>query len=113
MLTIAFEAGQEAALDALLHGIHSKWASLEFAVQLYKGAKDVFVLAGFEEVASLLEDSNISMAAAMSNRRAPRLKCAPMSGALQPQMCNHITSIVRSTPVSPAQSTLLARCGAS
>ena len=71
MLAIASEATQEAALESLLSGIQSKWASMEFKVSQYKNQRDVYILDGFDDIVTLLEDSNVSMMAAMSDRYGP------------------------------------------
>jgi hypothetical protein len=41
---------------------------MEFSVLPYKGQKDMSILGGFDDISALLEDSNVSMVAAMSNR---------------------------------------------
>ena len=68
LLDIAHQAAQEAALEALLHGIHTKWSGTEFRVAQYKGQRDSYILAGFDDILALLEESNISMTSALSNR---------------------------------------------
>ena len=65
---VSTEATQELALEELLAKVQSKWTDVEFGVLPYKEIKDVYILAGIEEVQVALEDSMVTMSTIMASR---------------------------------------------
>lgn len=66
--SISSQAGSEAALDEMLARIVKLWNDAEFIVTPYRDAKDVFILGSVEDVQTLLEDSQVTIATIKSSR---------------------------------------------
>ncbi|KAI8818687.1 dynein heavy chain and region D6 of dynein motor-domain-containing protein [Fimicolochytrium jonesii] len=65
---VSSQAGSEAALEEMLGKVVKTWNEVEFVVAAYRDAKDVFILGSVEDVQTLLEDSQVTIATIKSSR---------------------------------------------
>jgi dynein heavy chain len=65
---VSSQAGSEAALDEMLSRIVKLWNDAEFIVVPYRDIKDVFILGTVEDIQTLLEDSQVTIATIKSSR---------------------------------------------
>jgi dynein heavy chain len=65
---ISTEATQEGLLEAMLDQVIASWASTEFLMMPYKDQKDVYTLAGMDEIITLVEDSMVTMGTITASR---------------------------------------------
>lgn len=65
---ISSQAGSEAALDEMLSKVVKVWNEAEFIVSPYRDSKDVFILGTVEDIQTLLEDSQVTIATIKSSR---------------------------------------------
>ncbi|KAI9190457.1 hypothetical protein H9P43_001891 [Blastocladiella emersonii ATCC 22665] len=65
---ISAQAASEAALEEMLQKIVRTWADTEFIVLPYRDNKDVFILGGVEDIQTLLEDSQVTLATIKASR---------------------------------------------
>ncbi|KAJ3357634.1 Dynein heavy chain 6, axonemal, partial [Kappamyces sp. JEL0680] len=65
---ISSQAGSESALDEMLTRIIRLWNDSEFIVSPYRDSKDIFILGTVEDIQSLLEDSQVTIATIKSSR---------------------------------------------
>ncbi|ORY38879.1 hypothetical protein BCR33DRAFT_853838 [Rhizoclosmatium globosum] len=65
---ISSQAGSEAALEEMLAKVVKIWNEAEFIVISYRDAKDVFILGTVEDIQTLLEDSQVTIATIKSSR---------------------------------------------
>ncbi|KAJ3321819.1 Dynein heavy chain 6, axonemal [Boothiomyces sp. JEL0866] len=65
---ISSQAGSEAALDEMLTKVVKLWNDAEFIVTPYRDIKDVFILGTVEEIQTLLEDSQVTIATIKGSR---------------------------------------------
>ncbi len=82
---ISTEATQEAVLEEMLGKIKSVWNHAEFTLNPFKEQKDVFILAGIDEIQALLDDSMVSMGTILSSRfvKGIRPEVETMEGKLK------------------------------
>ncbi|KAJ3111652.1 Dynein heavy chain 6, axonemal [Phlyctochytrium bullatum] len=65
---ISSQAGSEAALEEMLQRVVRIWNEAEFAVINYRDSKDVFILGSVEDIQTLLEDSQVTLATIKGSR---------------------------------------------
>ena len=65
---ISTEATQEAGLEAQLNKVQTVWASADFILNPYKESKDIFTLAGLDEIYVQLDDSMVIMQTILASR---------------------------------------------
>ncbi|KAJ3183889.1 Dynein heavy chain 6, axonemal [Geranomyces variabilis] len=65
---ISSQAGSESALEEMLGKVVKTWSEAEFVVVSYRDAKDVFILGSVEDVQTLLEDSQVTIATIKGSR---------------------------------------------
>ncbi|KAJ3023365.1 Dynein heavy chain 6, axonemal [Thoreauomyces humboldtii] len=65
---ISSQAGSESALEEMLGKVVKTWSEAEFVVAAYRDAKDVFILGSVEDVQTLLEDSQVTVATIKGSR---------------------------------------------
>ncbi|KAJ3052746.1 Dynein heavy chain 6, axonemal [Rhizophlyctis rosea] len=65
---ISAQAGSEAALEEMLGKVVKNWNEAEFIVAPYRDAKDVFILGAVEDIQTLLEDSQVTVATIKGSR---------------------------------------------
>jgi dynein heavy chain, axonemal len=65
---ISSQAGSEASLDEMLTKVIKLWNDAEFIVTTYRDSKDVFILGTVEDIQTLLEDSQVTIATIKSSR---------------------------------------------
>ncbi|KAI8907759.1 dynein heavy chain and region D6 of dynein motor-domain-containing protein [Powellomyces hirtus] len=65
---ISSQAGSESALEEMLGKVVKTWSEAEFVVAAYREAKDVFILGSVEDVQTLLEDSQVTIATIKGSR---------------------------------------------
>jgi dynein heavy chain len=65
---ISSQAGSEASLDEMLTKVVKLWNDAEFIVTPYRDSKDVFILGTVEDIQTLLEDSQVTIATIKSSR---------------------------------------------
>ena len=82
---ISTEATQEAVLEEMLGKIKSVWQNAEFTLNPFKEQKDVFILAGVDEIQALLDDSMVTMGTILSSRfvKGIRTEVEIMEGKLR------------------------------
>ena len=61
-------ASGEYALELQLEKIESAWKNFNFTLNSYRDSKDVFILAGLDEVLTLLEDNQAALQTMMASR---------------------------------------------
>ncbi|KAL7754337.1 hypothetical protein RI367_000318 [Sorochytrium milnesiophthora] len=71
---IAAQASSEAALEEMLQKVVKLWAEAEFIVLPYRDTKDVFILGGIEDIQTLLEDSQVTIATLKASRHLGPIK---------------------------------------
>ncbi|XP_075229380.1 dynein heavy chain at 16F [Lycorma delicatula] len=71
---ISGQASSEASLEGLLHKVEDAWKALEFSLVTHRDAKDVFILAGLDEVQTVLDESNINISTIASSRHVGPIK---------------------------------------
>ncbi|KAJ3093097.1 Dynein heavy chain 6, axonemal [Quaeritorhiza haematococci] len=65
---ISSQAGSEAALEEMLTKVVKAWNEAEFILAPYRDAKDVFILGTVEDIQTLLEDSQVTLATIKGSR---------------------------------------------
>ncbi|KAJ3216110.1 Dynein heavy chain 6, axonemal [Dinochytrium kinnereticum] len=65
---ISSQAGSEAALEEMLQKVVKIWSEAEFIVASYRDSKDVFILGSVEDIQTLLEDSQVTIATIKGSR---------------------------------------------
>jgi dynein heavy chain len=65
---IAGQASSEAALEEMLSKVVKSWDDTEFIVLGYRDSKDVFILGAIDDIQTLLEDSQVTIATIKSSR---------------------------------------------
>ncbi|KAJ3101998.1 Dynein heavy chain 6, axonemal [Phlyctochytrium planicorne] len=65
---ISSQAGSEAALEEMLQKVVKIWNEAEFIVASYRDSKDVFILGSVEDIQTLLEDSQVTIATIKGSR---------------------------------------------
>ncbi|ORZ39411.1 dynein heavy chain and region D6 of dynein motor-domain-containing protein [Catenaria anguillulae PL171] len=65
---ISAQAASEAALEEMLQKIVRTWADTDFIVLPYRDNKDVFILGGVEDIQTILEDSQVTLATIKASR---------------------------------------------
>ncbi|KAI5730401.1 hypothetical protein M8J76_013302 [Diaphorina citri] len=71
---ISGRASAESALKTLLEKIETTWKNLEFTCIPHRDSKNVFILAGLEEVQTILDESLISLATILSSRQVAQIR---------------------------------------
>jgi len=74
VLSIAEEASQEAALEAMLKRVHDRWSETELVIKPYRNYRDTWVLGSIDHVKQALEDSQMIMLSVSSNRFAAGIR---------------------------------------
>ncbi|KNC97013.1 uncharacterized protein SPPG_09508 [Spizellomyces punctatus DAOM BR117] len=65
---VSSQAGSEAALEEMLGKVIKNWNEAEFIVASYRDAKDVFILGTVDDIQTLLEDSQVTIATIKGSR---------------------------------------------
>ncbi|KAI9203256.1 dynein heavy chain and region D6 of dynein motor-domain-containing protein [Polychytrium aggregatum] len=65
---VSAQAGSEAALEEMLGRVVKLWNEAEFIVISYRDSKDVFILGAIDDIQTLLEDSQVTIATIKSSR---------------------------------------------
>lgn len=65
---VSSQAGSEAALEEMLSKIVKAWNELEFIIISYRDSKDVFILGPVDDIQTLLEDSQVTIATIKGSR---------------------------------------------
>ena len=65
---ISTEATQESSLETLLKKVQDIWSTAEFVLALFKDQKDVYILAGVDELQVYLDDSMVTMGTIQASR---------------------------------------------
>lgn len=65
---ISAQASSEASLEEMLSKVNKAWSETEFIVTPYRDNKDVFILGSIEDIQTLLEDSQITIATIRCSR---------------------------------------------
>ncbi|KAJ3032226.1 Dynein heavy chain 6, axonemal [Rhizophlyctis rosea] len=65
---VSAQAGSEAALEEMLGKVIKNWNEAEFIAAPYRDAKDVFILGSVEDIQTLLEDSQVTIATIKGSR---------------------------------------------
>jgi dynein heavy chain len=65
---VASQASSEAALEEMLAKVVKIWNEAEFIVITYRDSKDVFILGSVEDIQTLLEDSQVTIATIKGSR---------------------------------------------
>ncbi|KAI9095538.1 hypothetical protein DFS34DRAFT_182154 [Phlyctochytrium arcticum] len=65
---VSGQAGSESALEEMLGKVVKNWNEAEFIVVAYRDAKDVFILGTVEDIQTLLEDSQVTIATIKGSR---------------------------------------------
>ncbi|KAJ1555299.1 Dynein heavy chain 6, axonemal, partial [Nowakowskiella sp. JEL0078] len=65
---ISSQAGSEAALEEMLGKVVKTWNDAEFIVINYRDNKDVFILGAIDDIQTMLEDSQVTIATIKSSR---------------------------------------------
>ncbi|KNE58518.1 hypothetical protein AMAG_04085 [Allomyces macrogynus ATCC 38327] len=71
---ISGQASSEAALEEMLQKIVRTWSDTEFIVLPYRDNKDVYILGGVEDIQTLLEDSQVTLATIKASRHLGPIK---------------------------------------
>ncbi|XP_068083916.1 dynein axonemal heavy chain 6 [Anabrus simplex] len=71
---ISGQASSEAGLEALLKKVEDAWKAAEFIVLPHRDYKDIWILAGVEEIQQILDDSNINISTISSSRHVGPIK---------------------------------------
>ncbi|KAJ3192063.1 Dynein heavy chain 6, axonemal [Irineochytrium annulatum] len=65
---VSSQASSEAALEEMLGKVVKIWTEAEFAVINYRDSKDVFILGSVEDIQTLMEDSQVTIATIKGSR---------------------------------------------
>lgn len=65
---ISAQASSEASLEEMLSKVVKCWSEAEFIVTPYRDSKDVFIIGSVEDIQTLLEDSQVTVATIRSSR---------------------------------------------
>ncbi|KAI9002652.1 dynein heavy chain and region D6 of dynein motor-domain-containing protein [Gaertneriomyces semiglobifer] len=65
---VSSQAGSEAALEEMLGKVVKNWNEAEFVLAPYRESKDVFILGTVEDIQTLLEDSQVTIATIKGSR---------------------------------------------
>ena len=68
LAVISTEATQEQILEQMLQKVSDSWAETEFVLNPYKEQKDVYALAGIDDITVQLEDSLVTMGTITASR---------------------------------------------
>ncbi|KAI9224248.1 dynein heavy chain and region D6 of dynein motor-domain-containing protein [Blastocladiella britannica] len=71
---ISAQAASEAALEEMLQKIIRLWADTDFIVLPYRDNKDVFILGGVEDIQTVLDDSQVTLATIKASRHLGPIK---------------------------------------
>ncbi|KXS09529.1 hypothetical protein M427DRAFT_128896 [Gonapodya prolifera JEL478] len=71
---ISGQASSEASLEEMLAKIVKQWSETEFSVLPYRDGKDVFILGSIDDIQTILEDSQVTLATIKSSRYIAPIK---------------------------------------
>jgi dynein heavy chain, axonemal len=71
---ISGQATGEARLEDSLKKVDTVWKTLELSIVPYRDARDVYILAGIDELQAVLDDSNVTVATIAASRHLGTLK---------------------------------------
>lgn len=74
IMEISGQASAELSLEMLLKKVENSWKELELSVVSHREAKDVFILAGLDELQLVLDESNISINTLAASRNVGPIK---------------------------------------
>lgn len=74
LMMIAGQASAEAGLEILFKKVESAWKEYELSIVPHKEGKDVFILAGIDELQILLDESNININTIAASRHVGPIK---------------------------------------
>uniref|UniRef100_A0A336LHG4 CSON012522 protein n=1 Tax=Culicoides sonorensis TaxID=179676 RepID=A0A336LHG4_CULSO len=71
---ISGQASAEASLEGLLKTVENAWKEQELAIVTHRDYKDIYILAGIDELQTILDDSNINIATILASRHVGPIK---------------------------------------
>lgn len=71
---ISGQASAEAGLEALLKKVENAWKEQELSVVQHRDCKDVYILAGIDELQTLLDESTINIGTILASRHVGPIK---------------------------------------
>lgn len=71
---ISGQASAEASLEGLLKKVENAWKEQELAIVAHRDYKDIFILAGIDELQVILDDSNVNIATILASRHVGPIK---------------------------------------
>ncbi|XP_058822007.1 dynein axonemal heavy chain 6 [Topomyia yanbarensis] len=74
LMEVANMASAEAGLETLLSKVENAWKELELAVVSHRDARDVFILAGVDELQTVLDESSINISTIAASRHVGPIK---------------------------------------
>lgn len=74
LMEISSQATGEAQLENMLKSIEAVWKEQELSIVIYHDQKDVFILAGTEELQTILDDSNVNINTIAASKYAAPIK---------------------------------------
>lgn len=74
IMEVSGQASAEASLEVLLKKVENLWKSFELSVVNHRDAKDIFILAGLEEIQANLDDSSININTIAASRHVGPIK---------------------------------------
>lgn len=73
-MEISSQATGEAQLENMLKNIEAVWNEEELAIVLYREQKDVYILAGIDELQAVLDDANVNVNTIAASKYAAPIK---------------------------------------
>lgn len=74
LMEVANMASAEAGLEMLLSKVENAWKELELTVVSHRDARDVFILAGIDEIQTILDESSINVSTIAASRHVGPIK---------------------------------------
>ncbi|XP_065087185.1 dynein axonemal heavy chain 6 [Ochlerotatus camptorhynchus] len=74
LMEVANMASAESGLETLLNKVENAWKELELTVVSHREARDVFILAGTDEIQTVLDESSINISTIAASRHVGPIK---------------------------------------
>ncbi|XP_055549943.1 dynein axonemal heavy chain 6 [Wyeomyia smithii] len=74
LMEVANMASAEAGLETLLSKVENAWKELELTIVSHRDARDVFILAGVDEIQAILDESSINISTIAASRHVGPIK---------------------------------------
>lgn len=74
LMEVANMASAEAGLETLLSKVENAWKELELTVVSHRDARDVFILAGIDDIQTVLDESSINVSTIAASRHVGPIK---------------------------------------